>query len=111
MEGGLQTWKRRNEVPQWGCVRRRIQRQHDAWKRTFQYAAGDVFKSIGEWKEGKKFGLFEDIVRVSKQVYYDNDELKESSNVKVRREAALDEDTDTNDIPSKKRRHVCVSPP
>ena len=54
----------------------------------FQYAAGVVFKSIVEWKEGKKFGLFEDIVRVSKQVYYDNDELKESSNVKVQREAA-----------------------
>ena len=80
-------------------------------KGTFQYATGDVFKSIGEWKEGKKFGLFEDIVRVSKQVYYDNDELKESSNVKVKREAALDEDTDTDDASPRKRRNVCVSPP
>jgi hypothetical protein len=59
---------------------------------TFQYAAGDVLKSIGEWKEGKKFGFFEDIVRVSKRVYYDNDDLKANSNVK--REAPSDEDTD-----------------
>jgi len=59
---------------------------------TFQYAAGDVLKSIGEWKEGKKFGFFEDIVRVSKRVYYDNDDLKANSNVK--REASSDEDTD-----------------
>jgi hypothetical protein len=48
---------------------------------------------------------------VSKQVYYDNDELKESSNVKVQRKAASDEDTDTDDVPSKKRSDVCVSPP
>ena len=78
-------------------------------KGTFEYAAGDVLKSIGEWREGKKFGLFEDIVR--NQVYYDNDELNPNSNVKVKREAASDEDTDTDDVPPKKRRNVCVSPP
>jgi hypothetical protein len=53
-------------------------------KGTFEYAdgSGEVMKSIGEWKEGKKFGLFEDvvIVRVSKQVYYENDEPKANSN-------------------------------
>jgi len=78
---------------------------------TFEYAAGDLFKSTGEWKEGKKFGLFEDIVRVCKQVYYDNDEPKANPNVK--REAASDEDTDTDDAPPSKRRNVnvCVSPP
>jgi len=54
-----------------------------------QYAAGDVLKSIGEWKEGKKFGFFGDIAR--KQVDYGNDELKANSNVK--REAPSDEDT------------------
>jgi hypothetical protein len=47
-------------------------------------ASGGVLKSIGEWREGKKFGLFEDIVivRVTKQVYYDNDAPKLISNVK-----------------------------
>jgi hypothetical protein len=76
---------------------------------TFEYAAGDVFKAIGEWKEGKKFGFFEDIVRVSKHVYYENDELK--ANPIVKREAPSDEDTD--DAPPRKRRNVnaCVSPP
>eukprot|EP00985_Skeletonema_marinoi_P016661 scaffold8993_cov207-Skeletonema_marinoi.AAC.17 len=43
-------------------------------KGVFEYAAGDVLKSIGEWKDGKKVGFFEDIVRVSKQVYYDYDD-------------------------------------
>jgi len=68
-----------------------------------------VLKSTGEWKEGKKFGVFEDGVRVSKQVYYDNDEPKANSNVK--RESPSDEDTDTDDAPTRKRRNVCVSPP
>lgn len=68
-------------------------------KGTYTYAAGDLSKSIGEWKEAKKCGVFEDIVRVEvrKQVYYDNDELKSES--KVKREAPWDEDTDTEDAP------------
>ena len=78
-------------------------------KGTFKYAAGGVLKSIGEWREGKKFGLFEDIVR--KQVYYDNDELNANSDVTVKCEEASDEDTDTDDVPPKKRRNGCVSPP
>jgi len=81
-------------------------------KGTFKYAAGGVLKSIGEWREGKKFGLFEDIVivRVTKQVYYDNDAPKLNSNVK--RESPSDEDTDTDDVPPRKRQNVnvCVSP-
>eukprot|EP00986_Skeletonema_menzelii_P012298 scaffold6723_cov73-Skeletonema_menzelii.AAC.1 len=77
-------------------------------KGTYTYAAGDLSKSIGQWKGGKKCGLFEDIVRLSKQVYYDNDEVKADS--KVKREA-LDEDTDTEDAPPSKRSNVCVSPP
>eukprot|EP00986_Skeletonema_menzelii_P018759 scaffold26702_cov104-Skeletonema_menzelii.AAC.2 len=79
-------------------------------KGSYTYAAGDLSKSIGEWKEGKKCGLFEDIVRVevSEKVYYDNDEVKADS--KVKREA-LDEDTDTEDAPPSKRSNVCVSPP
>jgi len=69
-------------------------------KGTYEYADGDVLKSIGEWKEGKKCGLFEDIVRVTvaKQVYYANDELVLESN--VTREAALDEDSDSDDAAS-----------
>ena len=48
----------------------------------FEYAAGNVFQSIGEWKEGKKCGLFDDIIRARKQVYYENDEVKSDSIVK-----------------------------
>jgi len=78
-------------------------------KGVFEYAAGDILKSIGEWKDGKKCGLFEDIVRSSKQVYYDNDEVK--SNSIVKRESPSDEDTDTDDAPPMKRRNVSISPP
>ena len=84
-------------------------------KGTYEYAAGDILKSIGEWKEGKKCGLFEDIVSVSvrvevgKQVYYDEDEVKADSN--VNRESPFDEDTDTDDAPSPKRRKVCAVSP
>ena len=78
-------------------------------KGTYEYAAGDVLKSIGEWKEGKKCGLFEDFVRVSKQVYYDNDELVlEESNVTS--EATSHEDTDSEDALPRKRCNVCVTP-
>ena len=80
-------------------------------KGTYTYAAGDISKSIGEWKEGKKCGEFENIVRSCKQVYYENDVLKADTDVKVKREAAFDEDTDTEDAPPTKRRNVCVSPP
>ena len=38
-------------------------------KGTYTYASGDVSKAIGEWKEGKKTGMFQEIV--SKQVFYD----------------------------------------
>jgi len=65
-------------------------------------------KSIGEWKEGKKCGLFEDIVRVRKQVYYVFDVLVLESNVK--REATVDEDNDTDDDLPSKRCNVCVTP-
>jgi len=75
-------------------------------KGAYEYADGDVLKSIGEWKGGKKCGLFEDIVRSSKQVYYENDVLVLESNVK--REATEDNDTD-DDLPSK-RCNVCVTP-
>ena len=80
-------------------------------KGTYTYAAGDLSKSIGEWKDGKKCGKFENIVRVevSEQAYYDNDEVK--ANPKVKCEAQLDEDTDTEDAPPTKRRNICVSPP
>ena len=78
-------------------------------KGTFTYAAGYLLRSIGEWKEGKKCGEFENIVRSSEKVYYENDEVK--VNPKVKREAPCDEDTDTEDDPPSKRRNVCVSPP
>ena len=51
-------------------------------KGTYEYADGDIFKSIGEWKEGKKCGLFDDINRARKQVYYEDDEVKSESIVK-----------------------------
>ena len=82
-------------------------------KGVHKYAAGDISKSIGEWKECKKCGEFEDIVRVevSKKVYYENDEVKAGTNVK--REAPFNEDTDAedDDCPPSKRSNVCVSPP
>jgi hypothetical protein len=56
-------------------------KMHD--KGTYSYADWDIFKSIGEWKDGKKFGFFEDVVRVSKQVYYDIDEVRSDSKVKL----------------------------
>ena len=78
-------------------------------KGTYTYAAGILSKSIGEWKDGKKCGLFEDTVRVEviEQVYYDNDEVKAVASVE--REAFLGEDTD-EDAPPSKRRNVCMSP-
>lgn len=51
-------------------------------KGVFTYAAGDVLKSTGEWKRGKMVGFFEDEVRVSKQVYYDEDDSKSDSKPK-----------------------------
>ena len=53
----------------------------------FEYATGDLLKSTGEWKDGKKFGEFEDIPRPKPvKVYYDeNGDVK--SEVKVKREA------------------------
>ena len=78
-------------------------------KGTYECADGNIFKSIGEWKDGKKCGLFEDVVRSSKQVYYENDEVKADPNVK--REAPWDEDTDTEEGPPSKRRNVSISPP
>ena len=82
-------------------------------KGTYSYAAGDILKCIGEWKKGKKCGEFENIVRFSKNVYYGNDEVKADTNVGVKREAQLDEDTDFEggDGPPSKRRNVCMSPP
>ena len=61
-------------------------------------------------KEGKKVGLFDDIVRVRKQVYYENDDAK--SDAKVKREAPWDEDTDTDVTPPRrrKRRNVGLLP-
>ena len=79
-------------------------------KGAYTYAAGPLSKSTGEWKEGKKCGFFEDIVRLRTQVFYENDKVKVDPNVK--REAPSDEDTVTNDAPPRprKRRNVCVSP-
>ena len=78
-------------------------------KGTYTYAAGDVFKSIGEWKDGKKSGEFEDFLR-SRKLYYENDEAK--MDPKAKREAPCDADTDTEDAPPSKRRNVVsVSPP
>ena len=81
-------------------------------KGTYSYAAGDLSKSVGEWKEGKKFGFFEDVVRVSKQVYYDIDEVRSDSKVK-RETPSDDEDTDIHASPPRrsKRRNVSMSPP
>ena len=78
-------------------------------KGTYTYATGNLSKSIGVWKDGKKCGEFEDIVRFSKRVIYEDGEVKEDSNVK--REAQFDVDTDTEGAPPSKRRNVCVSPP
>jgi hypothetical protein len=64
-------------------------------KGIFEYAHGDVLKSIGEWKEGKKDGVFEDVVRT----VYENDEVKTS----VKRESTSDVETDTEDDPPNKR--------
>lgn len=78
-------------------------------KGIFEYANGDVLKSIGEWKKGKKDGVFEDVVRVSKQVIYENDEVK----TKVKLESTSDIETDTEDNPPSKRlkgSRVPVSP-
>ena len=78
-------------------------------KGTYTYAEGVLSKSVGEWKEGKKCGMFDDFFRSHKQRYYDNDEVK--ANPKVKREDPCDEDTDNEDAPPSKRRNVCVSPP
>ena len=73
-------------------------------KGTFEYANGDVLKSIGEWKEGKKDGVFEDIVRVTitqrKKVFYEDDEAK----TKV--ESDIETDTEDTPSPSNKRQKV-----
>ncbi len=76
-------------------------------KGLFEYASGDVLKSISikEWKEGKKRGLFEDVVRVgSKQVYYDAEEAR--LGLSVKREAPWDEDTKNFEhaVPMKRRK-------
>ncbi len=69
-------------------------------KGSYTYAAGDLSKSTGEWKEGKKCGLFENIARVrvevSEQVHYDydDDELKPDSNVNLKREDSFDANID-----------------
>eukprot|EP00984_Skeletonema_dohrnii_P018873 scaffold8926_cov154-Skeletonema_dohrnii-CCMP3373.AAC.2 len=64
-------------------------------KGTYEYADGDVFKSIGEWKEGKKCGLFDDIIRARNQVYYyyENDEVK--SDLIVKSETTPDDVSET----------------
>jgi hypothetical protein len=76
-----------------------------------EYANGDVLKSIGEWREGKKDGVFEDVIviRTSKQVVYENDEVKTS----VKLESTSDTEIDTEDAPSnirQKRGRVSLSP-
>lgn len=85
-------------------------------KGTFDYADGYMLKSVGKWKKGKKVGLFEDIVRIRKQVYYvdsddDGHEVKSNSNRK--RESTSDKDTDTDDelfVKHRKGARVCLSP-
>jgi len=63
-----------------------------------------MMKSIGEGQ----CGLFDDVVRVAKQVFYANDVAKAAI---VKSEATSDEDTDTDDddLPIK-RCNVCVTP-
>ena len=71
-------------------------------KGTFEYANEDVLKSVGKWKEGKKDGLFEDVISTRKQVDYANgNEVKSIS--KVKHESTSDIETDTEDAPSGKR--------
>mmetsp|Transcript_2652 Transcript_2652/g.4014 ORF Transcript_2652/g.4014 Transcript_2652/m.4014 type:complete len:97 (+) Transcript_2652:30-320(+) len=62
-------------------------------------------------KKERSVAFFEDIVRVSKKVYYDNGEIKSDPNENVKREAPSDEDTDSDEGRPSKRRNVCVSPP
>jgi hypothetical protein len=71
-------------------------------KGTFEYADGDVWKSIGEWKEGKKDGAFEEVIRISKHVVYKNGEVKTS----MKRESTSDIETDTEEDPPNKRQKV-----
>lgn len=73
-------------------------------KGVYEYAAGDTLKSIGEWNEGNKCGFFEDVVRVLKQVSYDEYDSKSDS--KSKREALFDVALPK----SRKRRKVSVSP-
>ena len=55
-----------------------------------EYAAGDIWKSTGEWtKEGIKCGIFRELPW-PKQVCYDNGEVK--LNIKVKHEATYDGD-------------------
>ena len=89
-------------------------------KGTYTFAAGHILKCIGEWKESKKCGWFDVFERSHNsnynlrcrqhQICFENDELIADPNVKREREAS-NEDTDTEDFPSSKRRNVCVSPP
>jgi hypothetical protein len=82
----------------------RDNKQHG--KGALEYADGEMWKSIGEWKEGKKDGVFEDIIRTSKQVVYENGEVKTS----VKRESTSDIETDTEDtLPNKRQKAGRVS--
>ena len=58
------------------------------------YAAGDLVKSSGEWKDGKRCGKFENIVR--EQVYYDyeNDKAKSVSTTERENKAQPDQNMD-----------------
>jgi len=77
-------------------------------KGIFKYTDGDVLKSIGEWKEGKKDGVFEDVIRTSKQVIYENDKVKTS----VKRESTSDiEDFIRQRQNRSKRIRACASNP
>ncbi len=58
----------------------RNDKMHGRGTCTYAEAEGERYKSIGEWKEGKKCGEFEDIVRT--KVYYEDGELKADTNVK-----------------------------
>ena len=77
----------------------------------FEFESGDIIKSTGQWKEGKKWGSFTDSVRVvvERHIYYENDEVKPDPNVKS--ESVYDQDTDNEDSPPRKRRNICVTPP
>ena len=74
--------------------------------KVYEYAAGDTLKSTGEWKRGKKSGFFDDVVKVSKQIFYVDESRSPRSNISLRE--ASDEENVA--LRRSKRRNVATSP-